>query len=106
MRPAARPVRAGIAPGLLLLGLVAAAGCTDAFDIPGTWKPTGVNEANLQQMIVDPAQLRRGVGTTTSRGQAASVAITNLEAGERPPLPSTQLSTVGNGGAGGATGAR
>ena len=110
MRHASRPApRAGrvVLPGVALLGLAAGiGGCTDAFDRPGTWNPSGVNDANLQVMVVDPAQLRRGVGSATARGQAGSQPITTLEAGERPPLPSTQLSTVGSGGAAGATGAR
>lgn len=109
MRQAARPTprtwRAAML-GTSLLSIAAAAGCTDAFDRPGTWNPSGVNDSNLRVMVVDPAQLRRGVGSATARGQAGSVPITNLEAGERPLLPSTQLSTVGGGGAGGATGAR
>lgn len=110
MRQAARPTLrswrgAMLAPALLGLA-AAAAGCTDAFDRPGTWNPSGVNESNLQVMVVDPAHLRRGVGSATARGQAGSLPITTLEAGERPPLPSTQLSTVGSGGAGGASGAR
>lgn len=110
MRHAARPAPRtwrGAALGLSLLGSAAgAAGCTDAFDRPGTWNPSGVNESNLQVMAVDPAQIRRGVGSTTARGQAGSAPISALEAGQRPRLPSTQLSTVGSGGAAGATGAR
>lgn len=110
MRPASRPARRARRVALLgvaLFGLAAGTGgCTDAFDRPGTWNPSGVNDANLQVMVVDPAQLRRGVGSATARGQAGSQPITALEAGQRPRLPSTQLSTVGGGGAEGATGAR
>ncbi len=106
-RPLALPMPLGA--GLLLGGALLMLGaCTeDPFDRPGTWRPSGANEANLRAQIVDPAQLRRVVGAGTDRGSAGTQPITVLEAGERPPVPSTELTGIGGGGAGGgATGAR
>jgi hypothetical protein len=92
----------------MLLGglLVAASACTDdPFDRPGTWRPTGANDTNLRAMVADPADLGRGIGARTERGQAGSAPITALEAGERPAVPTTSLAPVGII-TGGTTGAR
>jgi hypothetical protein len=97
-----RPRRRRRPAGLLcLLALGAAAGCTeDQFERPGTWRPTGANEANFRLMVADPAQLRPGVGVGTDRGQAGSGPITRLEAGRRAPLPDTRVSKIGQVGTG------
>lgn len=95
--------------GGLLLALGA---CTeDPFERPGTWRATGANDANLQAHVVDQGHLRRGIGASTDRGQAGSVPITVLEAGKRPPAPTTALSAIGqsassSGGGGAPAGAR
>lgn len=88
---------AGLAIGGALLALVACS--DDPFERPGTWQAVGANEANLRAMVQDPATLRRGVGAGTDRGQQGSTAITTLEAGKRPAVPTTELSGVGSGGA-------
>lgn len=92
----------------LVLGLVSLplAGCTDdPFERPGTWRPAGVNEANLRAQVTDPAVLERGVGASTDRGQQGSMPIAILEAGKRPAVPTTRLTGVGFA-AGAATGVR
>ena len=104
-----RPVAAARRAVALLGGALLALGaCTDdPFERPGTWRATGVNDANMRAQIVDPAQLQRGAGAGTDRGQAGSAPITVLEAGKRPQVPSTELARVGRtSGAGGASGAR
>lgn len=83
---------------LVTLGLPLGACTDDPFERPGTWRPAGVNDANLRAQVADPATLRRGVGAGTDRGQQASTAITTLEAGKRPPVPTTALTDVGAGG--------
>ena len=73
-----------------------AACATPDFERPGTWRATGVNDANLRAMVVDPADLRRGVeAPTAARGQAAAAAVTQLESGRRPPLPDSRVSRIG-----------
>jgi hypothetical protein len=81
----------------LALGLAA---CADSYIAPtdferrGTWQAEGINDRNLRAMVADPSHLTRGVGAATDRGQAGSAAVTALEAGRRPRLP-TGLSDVG-----------
>jgi hypothetical protein len=75
---------------------LAGAGCTeDPLDRPGTWRPTGANDANLRAMIARPDDLARGSGTTLGRGQAGSAPVTALEQGRRPAVPTTQLEPIG-----------
>jgi hypothetical protein len=81
------------APALLLVLGLAACAETD-FDRPQTWQADGINDRNLRAMIVDPAQLDRGVGAATDRGQQGSAAVRALEAGARPALPAG-LSQIG-----------
>lgn len=95
--------RLAILLGLVVLPLGA---CTeDPFERPGTWRPAGINEANLRAQVTDPAVLERGVGAGTDRGQQGSMPITTLEAGKRPAVPTTRLTGVGGLG-GGAAGVR
>jgi len=92
-----RTTRAWISlSAVLLLGL---GGCTtgiteDPIDRPGTWRATGVNDQNLQAMIATPSHLERGVGATTDRGQAGSLAVTRLCADQRRRLPVVNASRV------------
>jgi len=80
--------------GFPLLALLA--GCAgDDFARPGTWQPTGANEANLRAMLVDPTHIERGVSAVGERGQPASAAILRLEQDRRRPLPDSRVSRVG-----------
>ena len=92
-------MRMRLTAGLLILAPVLA-GCTvpphsDPFDRPGSWQPTGVNDANLRAMVAEPAHLQRGVGTQTDLGMTAVPPVDRLINGERPALP--QLQTRGGG---------
>jgi hypothetical protein len=63
------------------------AACTDdPFDRPGTVAPRGYNDANLRAMLVDPSHLRRGLESTTTRGDAAAKPVDLLRSGKRAPL--------------------
>ncbi len=72
---------------LAALLLVACSSLPDPVDRPGTWQPSGTNEANLRAMVAEPAHLSRGVGAQDSRGEASARPIARLLAGERPGLP-------------------
>ncbi|MBW6396807.1 hypothetical protein KPL78_03060 [Roseomonas sp. HJA6] len=74
------------------------------FERAGTWQADGVNDRNLRAMVADPSHLTRGVGAATDRGQAGAAAAQAMEAGRRPPLPRTTLSTAGRQSGGGNTG--
>jgi hypothetical protein len=60
---------------------LATGGCIDPepYTRPGTWQATGANDANLRAMVVDPAQLTRGVAPAVpSTGEAAALAAARL----------------------------
>lgn len=85
--------------------LLTLAGCApDDFSRPGTWQPSGVNEANLRAMVAEPRHLRHGVAAPTERALPAVQAIRRLDADRRRPLPDSRTTQVGGTG-GGNTGA-
>ena len=88
--------------------LAALSGCSGydpmSWDRPGTWQPTGANNANLHAMIADPSHLDRGVGASTDRGHAGSDAVTRLLEDRRRALPVSRT-TTGIGASGAAAGA-
>jgi len=93
-------MRNSLMAGLLILAPVLA-GCTvppysDPFDRPGTWQPTGVNEANLRVMAADPAHLQRGVGTNTALAAESVPPVDRLFRGQRPALPRINTQSDGN----------
>ncbi|WP_237213603.1 hypothetical protein [Falsiroseomonas oryziterrae] len=59
---------------------------SDPFARPGSWQPTGVNDANIRAMAADPAHLQRGVGTQTTPATLPAAAIGRLNEGQRAPL--------------------
>jgi hypothetical protein len=90
-------------PSLAAVALVTLGGCSlsrDPMEQPGTWQSTGANAHNLQAMVVNPDHLDRGVGSSTSRAQPASLAATRLFTDRRRRLPQTTTSQVGSQGQG------
>lgn len=80
---------------LMFLAMLPLAGCGwDDFSRPGTWRATGLNQANLGAMIADPNDLRDGRAARGTRGQAGAVAVERLETGRRFPLPASTLSRL------------
>ena len=73
------------------------AGCSaDSFDPykrPGTWNPTGDNDANLRATIVNPHDLVAGEGQSTTTGATAAAPVVRLIAGKRYPIPVAGVST-------------
>ncbi len=86
-----RSIRRLGAPALMLLAI---AGCTDPFERPGTWQPTGANDRNLRAMIADPDDLERGAAALRERGAAGSNAATRLLTEQRRSLPATTTQQV------------
>jgi len=84
----------------LLCGL-ALAGCKDLpdpVDGEGKWRPTGLNDANLRAMIVDPSHLQQGVGSPQASGPTGTAAVERLYTDKVKPLPNVRLAPVGGGG--------
>lgn len=88
--------------GLALLLPCLLAGCqrnpidSDPFLTAGTWKPTDMNDANLREMVNNPQDLAVGQSASTSRGQAAAVAVRRLLTDKLRPLNASSTSVVGN----------
>jgi hypothetical protein len=98
-----------IALGLLAMlgGCSGPLGLDDPFQRQGTWAATGVNDANLRAMVVDPVDLQHGSGATDSIGVTATSAVVRMRTDNIKNLPDTNLSGIGpsgsaNGGGGGA----
>jgi hypothetical protein len=74
-----------------VLCLLLAACQTDPMDNPGTWKAPDKgftsNDQNLRAMLVDPQDLNRGKGESTSESVTAARAARRQLAGQRTPLP-------------------
>jgi hypothetical protein len=86
-----RPLRA-----LLLLLPLVACGPGDDFLRPGTWRPTGANEANLAAMLAEPSHARAGAAARTERAEPAALAIRRLELDRRRPLPDSRAAAIGS----------
>jgi hypothetical protein len=74
------------------------AGCTydmsDPYMRPGTWNPTGDNDANLRAMVANPHDLVVGTGQGTSAGAEAAPPAARLLAGKRYPLPQLNAADI------------
>jgi hypothetical protein len=81
-----------------LMGAVLLSGCaydlTDPYQRPGTYRPTGDNDANLRVMVSNPADLMEGTGSATALGSEAAPPVARLLAGKRYPLPDLNAATV------------
>ncbi len=53
---------------------------------PGTWQPTGSNDANLAAELVNRHDLVKGRGSDTTEGVLAAQAIARLQADQTKPL--------------------
>ena len=85
----------------VLIPLIFLAACevpAEPFSRPGTWTQTGVNQRNLEAMIVDPRDLQRGRSAAAERGHAATAAVERLDQGKRTPLTENRTASFGGGG--------
>ena len=85
-------------------GFLLTACAPDPIDNKGTWRvpPKGFtsNDENLRAMLVNPKDLVRGHGETSSVGATASGAAQRQLTNQRYPLPSSGASKVQDAGAG------
>jgi len=85
-------------PTVWLIGALLVAGCdtylTDPYLRPGTYNPTGVNDANLRVMVANPHDLREGTGTGASTGAEAAPPVARMLAGKRYPLPNLNAAEI------------
>jgi hypothetical protein len=79
------------------MSAVVLAGCGylgDPYQRPGTYNPTGDNDANLRVMVGNPADLVEGSGSGVAAGGEAAPPVARLLAGKRYPLPELNAATV------------
>jgi hypothetical protein len=83
---------------LWLIGALFVAGCdsylTDPYLRPGTYNPTGVNDANMRVMVANPHDLVEGTGTGASTGAEAAPPVARMLAGKRYPLPNLNAAEI------------
>jgi hypothetical protein len=81
-----------------LIGALLVAGCsydtTDPYQRPGTYNPTGDNDANLRAMVANPHDLVEGTGPGLSTGAEAAPPVARLLAGKRYPLPQLNAADI------------
>jgi hypothetical protein len=66
----------------------------DPYTRPGTWRPSGDNDANLRVMVANPHDLVEGTGQTTTTGATAAPPVARVLAGKAYPLPALNASTI------------
>nr|WP_294517573.1 hypothetical protein [uncultured Rhodopila sp.] len=79
---------------LVALSLAACQNIADPSYSSGTWKPAHVNEANLQAMIANPADLDHGHGDGRTSAVLAAAAIDRLRTDKVKPLATTGLADI------------
>jgi hypothetical protein len=82
-----------------LIGALLVTGCdasylTDPYQRPGTYNPTGVNDANLRAMVANPHDLVEGTGAGVTTGATAAPPVARVLAGKRYPLPTLNAASV------------
>lgn len=81
--------------GWLLVPLLLGA-CGDPFDQPGTWRPAGINQANLDIETADKADTVAGHGTPGSDALLDAAAVQRLYEDKTKPLRN-ESTTAGSG---------
>jgi hypothetical protein len=83
---------------LWLIGALFVAGCdsylTDPYLRPGTYNPTGDNDANLRAMVANPHDLVEGTPLGLAGGAEAAPPVARVLAGKRYPLPNLNAAEI------------
>jgi hypothetical protein len=80
----------------MLLAAATLGGCDfmDPYQRPGNWRPSGVNEANLRAMLVNPADLSAPAPSSGQDGALSTAAVQRLHDGKAKPLPPSDIAPV------------
>lgn len=97
------PHAALLAATLGALATLGACAATDPYTRQGIWQPSGVNDANLAAMVVDPTELWYGRERTQGTLRTPTRAVERLWQGT-PGQGNQQRSAQAGGGGGGAGG--
>jgi hypothetical protein len=88
---------------MLMLALLG--GCAfNPYEVPGTWRPLGANDANLQSMVVRPGDLQGGTADRGADGQRAGDAVDRLRNDKVKPLPDSGVARISVTSSGGGQG--
>jgi hypothetical protein len=79
---------------LLQLPLAGCAGLNDPYKRAGTWRPEGVNDANIVAMVTHPSDLTLGKDDPTSPGQLSAAAVRRLLTDKVKPLATTSIGAI------------
>jgi len=93
------PFRSAVILACSLYGLAACASM-DPLTRADVWRPTHINEANLELQVAHPSDLTVGRGTLTADGDTAAKAVDRLRNDKVKPLPTASISSVGQSGGG------
>ena len=92
-------LRFRLAGALCFAALLAGCDALEPYQRAYSWHPTGIYDANLATMVVNPADLVHGHGASATDGSAAATAIDRLRQNHVKPLldvgsatPATALS--------------
>jgi uncharacterized membrane protein YgcG len=91
---------------VLVIAVLSTGGCSvvDPFARAGTWNPAGVNHDNLVTMVAVPADLARGVGSSSTDAALPAAALDRLRQGKVLALPDSTIVDIANGGSAGGSG--
>ena len=81
----------------LVVGVSSLAGCAgldDPYQRDGTWRPVGLNDANIAAMVAHPSDLVVGVDDPVSPGQLSAAAVRRLLTDKVKPLPNVDVGAV------------
>ena len=81
-----------------LIGALLVSGCSydlsDPYQRPGTYNPTGDNDANLRAMVANPRDLIEGAPLGLAGGAEAAPPVARMLAGKRYPLPNLNAAEI------------
>jgi len=78
------------------MALLALAGCeaTEPYLRAGTWRPTGVGDANIAAQIIRPSDLVRGVDYAPTDSTMTAAAVARYRVGKVKRLPDSSISGI------------
>lgn len=77
-----------------LLALAACQSTEDPFTHPGSWRPEGLNDANIAAQVANPRHLVMGAADESSPGVLSNNAVERLLSDKVKRLPSTAYGPI------------
>jgi hypothetical protein len=93
-KPNSRTFCVPLAALTCLLSLPGCAGLNDPYQRAGTWRPEGLNDANIAAMVTRPSDLTQGVNDPVSPAQLSAAAVHRLLTDKVKPLATTQTGNI------------